>query len=181
MWSWLNIASSQAFGVIVNADCQGSPNSIFVPIKVINAVGAAQATGQPQNFSCTDQPGQQDFILTPADIQTVNTIIDGMNTHIQAVAQQNGWAYVDFATVWAQWVAARGPFSLSKLLTCTLPYGQYTSLDGVHPNSTGYQEMTNAAAAEYGLYSGLAWWIPGMALALLYSVFVYRHFKGKVA
>jgi cytochrome d ubiquinol oxidase subunit II len=40
--------------------------------------------------------------------------------------------------------------------------------------------VTNAAAAEYGLYVGLAWWIPGMALALLYSVFVYRHFKGKV-
>jgi cytochrome bd-type quinol oxidase subunit 2 len=41
--------------------------------------------------------------------------------------------------------------------------------------------VTNAAAAEYGLYIGLAWWIPGMALALLYSVFVYRHFRGKVA
>ncbi len=41
--------------------------------------------------------------------------------------------------------------------------------------------VTNAAAAEYGLYVGLAWWIPGMALAALYSAFVYRHFSGKVA
>jgi len=41
--------------------------------------------------------------------------------------------------------------------------------------------VTNAAAAEYGLYIGLAWWIPGMALALLYSIFVYRRFAGKVA
>jgi cytochrome bd ubiquinol oxidase subunit II len=41
--------------------------------------------------------------------------------------------------------------------------------------------VSSAAAAEYGLYIGLAWWIPGMALALLYSVFVYRHFRGKVA
>jgi cytochrome d ubiquinol oxidase subunit II len=41
--------------------------------------------------------------------------------------------------------------------------------------------VTNAAAADYGLYAGLAWWIPGMALALLYSVFVYRRFSGKVA
>ena len=41
--------------------------------------------------------------------------------------------------------------------------------------------VTNAAAPEYGLYIGLAWWIPGMALALLYSVFVYRRFAGKVA
>lgn len=158
-------AEFQAFGVIINPDCQGSANSIFVPIKVINAVGAAQGTGQPQNFSCTDQPGRQDFILTPADIQAVNAIIDGMNTHIQSVAQQNGWAYVDFATVWAQWVAARGPFSLSKLLTCTRPYGQYTSLDGVHPNSAGYQEMTNAAAA--ALNSTYSFAIPGLTQPVL--------------
>jgi cytochrome d ubiquinol oxidase subunit II len=40
--------------------------------------------------------------------------------------------------------------------------------------------VTNAAAAEYGLYVGLWWWIPGMMLAAVYSFFVYRHFSGKV-
>lgn len=73
-------AEFQAFGVIIAADCQGSANSIFVPIKVLNAVGAARATGQAQTLSCTDQPGAQDNILTPADVQAVNAIIDGMNT-----------------------------------------------------------------------------------------------------
>ena len=158
-------AEFQAFGVIIAADCQGSANSIFVPIKVLNAVGAARATGQPQTLSCTDQPGAQDNILTPADVQAVNAIIDGMNSHIQGVAQQNGWAYVDFATVWAQWVAARGPFSLSKLLTCNLPYGQYTSLDGVHPNASGYQEMANAAATALNSTYGFA--IPVLTQAVL--------------
>jgi hypothetical protein len=32
------------------------------------------------------------------------------------------------------------------MFTCVLPYGQYVSLDGVHPNAQGYQEMANAAA-----------------------------------
>jgi cytochrome d ubiquinol oxidase subunit II len=41
--------------------------------------------------------------------------------------------------------------------------------------------VMNSAAAEYGLYVGLAWWIPGMALATVYSIIVYRHFAGKVA
>ena len=41
--------------------------------------------------------------------------------------------------------------------------------------------VSNAAAAPYGLYVGLAWWIPGMLLAALYSFFVYRHFAGQVA
>jgi cytochrome bd-type quinol oxidase subunit 2 len=41
--------------------------------------------------------------------------------------------------------------------------------------------VISAAAAEHGLYVGLAWWIPGMTLAAFYSFFVYRHFRGKVA
>jgi len=40
--------------------------------------------------------------------------------------------------------------------------------------------VTNAAATAYGLKVGLAWWIPGIALAIAYVVFVYRHFAGKV-
>jgi cytochrome d ubiquinol oxidase subunit II len=38
----------------------------------------------------------------------------------------------------------------------------------------------NAAAAEHGLVIGLWWFIPGVALAIAYSVFTYRHFAGKV-
>jgi cytochrome d ubiquinol oxidase subunit II len=38
----------------------------------------------------------------------------------------------------------------------------------------------NAAAAAYGLKVGLAWWIPGMALAAGYVAFVYHRFAGKV-
>lgn len=38
----------------------------------------------------------------------------------------------------------------------------------------------NASAAKYGLYVGLAWWIPGMILAGIYSTFVYRRLSGKV-
>jgi cytochrome bd ubiquinol oxidase subunit II len=38
----------------------------------------------------------------------------------------------------------------------------------------------NASAASYGLYVGLAWWIPGMLLAAGYSIFVYRRLPSKV-
>lgn len=38
----------------------------------------------------------------------------------------------------------------------------------------------NAAAAEYGLWVGLAWFIPGMLLAGAYFAYVYRNFTGKV-
>jgi cytochrome d ubiquinol oxidase subunit II len=39
----------------------------------------------------------------------------------------------------------------------------------------------NAAAAEHGLLVALCWFIPGMALAIGYSVLAYRRFAGKVA
>ena len=38
----------------------------------------------------------------------------------------------------------------------------------------------NTAPGEYGLRIGLAWWIPGMALASAYSIFTHRKFAGKV-
>jgi cytochrome bd ubiquinol oxidase subunit II len=40
--------------------------------------------------------------------------------------------------------------------------------------------VSNTAAAEYGLKTGLAWWIVGMVIAVGYFVLVYRIFRGKV-
>ncbi|MGH7605020.1 MAG: GDSL-type esterase/lipase family protein [Gemmatimonadaceae bacterium] len=144
----------QDMGVVVADDCQGSANSIFVPGKVTSVVASAQASGQPQTLSCADQPGTQDNILTPADIQTLDALIDGMNAHIRSVAETNSWAFLDLASLWAGWAARRATFSVHDLFSCVLPYGQYVSLDGVHPNLDGYQEMANAAAdalnATYG-------------------------------
>jgi hypothetical protein len=139
-------AGLQQLGVIVASDCQGSANSIFVPIKVTALVAAAQVSGAAQTLSCADVRGAQDNVLTPADVQELDALIDGMNAHIKSVAQSNGWAYLDLAAVWAQWVGRRGPFSAANMFSCDLPYGQYVSLDGVHPNAQGYQEMANAAA-----------------------------------
>ena len=93
----------------------GGPNSIFVPIKVTALVAAAQVSGSAQTLSCADTPGAQDNILTTADVQVLDALIAGMNTHIKSVAQDNGWAYLDLAAVWAQWVARRGPFSVANM------------------------------------------------------------------
>jgi cytochrome bd ubiquinol oxidase subunit II len=66
--------------------------------------------------------------------------------------------------------------------------GMLTSVAfGVFPNvlpSNATQDLSltiyNAATAEHGLIVGLSWFLPGMALAIGYSVFVYRHFAGRV-
>jgi cytochrome d ubiquinol oxidase subunit II len=78
----------------------------------------------------------------------------------------------------------RGAFLASSLYLA----GMFASVAfGVFPNvlpsnTTPDFSLTiyNAAAAEHGLVIGLWWFIPGMALAIAYSVFTYRHFAGKV-
>jgi cytochrome d ubiquinol oxidase subunit II len=40
--------------------------------------------------------------------------------------------------------------------------------------------VSNTKAADYGLRIGLIWWAIGMALAISYSIFVYRNFTGKI-
>ena len=141
---WQNRAEFGTFGVVVNADCQGSANVIFVPIKVATAVGTARATGTAFNLSCTDSPGTQDNILTPADVATITAVVAGMNTYIQSQASANGWAFLDLNAVLAKAIATRGTYSVVKQLGCNSPYGQYISLDGVHPNAAAYQKIVAA-------------------------------------
>jgi cytochrome d ubiquinol oxidase subunit II len=74
------------------------------------------------------------------------------------------------------------------LASSLLLVGMLTSVAfGVFPNvllSNSAPDFSltihNAATAEHGLIVGLCWFLPGMALAIGYSVLVYRHFAGKV-
>jgi cytochrome d ubiquinol oxidase subunit II len=80
--------------------------------------------------------------------------------------------------------SGRKPF----LSSCVYIIGMLTSAAfGVYPyvlpsNTDPKLGLTiwNSAAGSYSLAVGLAWWIPGMALVVGYTVFAYRHFAGKV-
>jgi lysophospholipase L1-like esterase len=148
---WNDRAAFQSFGIIVNADCQGNTNQIYALPKVL---GALATNPKPVNFSCTDNPAAADFILTPADITTINDLIDAMNAHISGQASSHSWAYLDLNAALGGFVAVRSRFSLPTFLGCTRPFGQYISLDGIHPNADGQQMIANAAAdalnAKYG-------------------------------
>ncbi len=139
---WADRAALQSFGIIVNADCTGNQNQIYAFRKVLVAL----ASPKPYNFTCTDNPAGADFMLTQADTTFVNTQIRAMNTHIQSQASLHGWAYLDLNTALAQFVTVKPRFSLSRFLTCTRPFGQFISLDGIHPSVEGQQAIANAAA-----------------------------------
>jgi cytochrome d ubiquinol oxidase subunit II len=74
------------------------------------------------------------------------------------------------------------------LSSCVYLAGMLTSAAfGIFPyvlpsNTDASKGLTiwNSAPAEYGLKVGLAWWIPGMVLAIGYSFYMHRRFSGKV-
>ena len=75
------------------------------------------------------------------------------------------------------------------LASCLYIIGMLTSVVfGVYPNvlpanSDPRSSLTiaNASAPDFGLRVGLMWFIPGILLAAVYFVFVYRRFAGKVS
>jgi len=144
-------AAFAAFGINVSADCNGNTNSIFAFGKVLVALGT---NPKPVTLSCADTPNAPDFILTPAETTSVNGLIRSMNAHIASQATAHSWAYLELNTALADFIARKTAFSISRFLSCISPFGQYISLDGVHPTADGQQAIANAAAdalnATYG-------------------------------
>jgi len=136
-------AAFQSFGVVVNPDCRGNTNLIYAFGKVLTALGSPK----PFDFSCSDNPAGADFILTPSDTAFIDNLIRQMNAHISTQAASHSWAYLDLNTSLASFVALKARFNLSIFLTCPRPFGQYISLDGLHPTEDGQQVIANAAAA----------------------------------
>jgi cytochrome bd ubiquinol oxidase subunit II len=65
-------------------------------------------------------------------------------------------------------------------LLCSAAMGLYPNLLPSNGDAGRSLTVASVSAGSYGLRIGLFWFVPALALALAYSVFVYRHFTGKV-
>jgi hypothetical protein len=136
------------FNVAIQADCENSPNYIVVPFRVPAAVtaGASRPPGNPEPLSCQGgPPNVVDYVLDPTEIATLNTIIAGIDQHIQQQATARRWAYFRLDALYGR-ADLKGPFSVVKLMTTATPYGPLMSLDGFHPSAQGQTVLTDAAA-----------------------------------
>lgn len=70
-------------------------------------------------------------------------------------------------------------FIISML--CATAFGLFPNLLISSLDPANSITVYNAAAQQYGLWIGFAWWIVGMILACLYFLFVFTSFKGKVS
>jgi len=145
-----SLTMNVAFNVDVLSDCAGSPNLVFVPVRVPTAIAtglARRAAGlTPFSFSCADGgTGVQDYVLTPAEAAVVNGTLASMNAHIRALASARGYAHFELEVLYGM-PGLKPPFSSVALMTSMQPYGSYISLDGIHPNAAGHAILARAAA-----------------------------------
>ena len=137
-----------AYNVSVNADCDASPNFIFVRGKVLTAIitGVTQAGYGlgPYDLSCADRPGTVDYILTPDDIAFLNDLAERMSDFIESKASENGYATFAIGALYNE--SKEGvPFDLEAYLKSGTPYGELISLDGVHPTAEGQSVLARVA------------------------------------
>lgn len=125
-------------GISVSLNCYFSTNYLFIPGYVLTLLSKS-----PTTATCADVPGTADYVLTSSDMAAINARLLQINTHIQAKATDNGYAYFNLDPVYG---LPKPTFDLGTVLFSNTPFGAYMSLDGVHPNSAGQGLLADAAA-----------------------------------
>ncbi|HUQ48570.1 MAG TPA: hypothetical protein VM053_10035, partial [Gemmatimonadaceae bacterium] len=89
--------------------------------------------------------GTADYVLTPADITTLNDMTEQFSDEIERQAKAHGYATVSLGELYDK--SKRDlPFDLMSFMTSGLPYGPTISLDGVHPTAAGHAILADAAS-----------------------------------
>ena len=136
-----------ALGVSMSLNCYFSSNYVFVPGYVLTLISRS-----PTTATCKDVPGEVDYILTSSDISAINARMAQMNAHIEAKANENGYAFFKLAALYD---LPKGSLNLYDVLFSNNPFGPNISLDGVHPSAQGQAILANAAVqainARYGV------------------------------
>src|SRR4029078_7852812 len=92
-------------------------------------------------------------ILDATEQTTITNTVGAYKAYIQAKADTIGFAYVDPNRVLDQ-LKTSGKIPPLPLLAAAKPFGEYISLDGVHPAAPAHQLFANllidAITAKYG-------------------------------
>jgi hypothetical protein len=105
--------------------------------KILPKLGAA-AAGSPQTLDCSVDSD----VVTPAELTGLSTAVAGYNAYISAQAAARGMAYIDINGPLGELVATGAipavPNLAPALVGQPVTFGDYFSLDGVHPSSVAH-------------------------------------------
>ncbi len=149
----ISVASCGIPGCVqVMPNCTGSPSLIDL-IRLIPQIQAfvqsGGTTGHPPVISCVKgqfppSPLVGDiFVLDSAEQVSLLGTINQYNAYIKAKADSLGWAYYDPNTLLNAWDQSGAVPLAPNFLSPTQPFGQYVSLDGIHPSSAAHVAIAN--------------------------------------
>lgn len=150
----LNAATRKT--IIVDPTTCTPTTTSLIGMPIVSAIASGQ---HPPIIECekTPTPPLGDiFVLDAGEQAQVAAIVAGYNNFIKAKADSIGFAYYDPATTFAR-IGATDPVLASRvpnLASATATFGQYFSLDGIHPSAAGHIQIANdiiaAINAKYG-------------------------------
>lgn len=144
-------AAAEAFvgkSLTVDASCTPSTQSL-IDFRLLPEIKAGT---QPDTIACAPIPDHPRllgniFVLDAGEIATITQTVAAYNAAIEAAADQLGWAYLDPNPVLAQLRGSGAIPVVPNLANPSAPFGDYFSLDGVHPSATLQALIADAVAA----------------------------------
>jgi hypothetical protein len=155
------LALLPTFNVALNCAPPGGMNYYVQWPIALGKVDSAIA-GAPTVLDCS----VANQIIGPEEATAMGTAVAGYNAHIASVAAAKGWAYWDEA----QWLA--NAKATGKILTfpnvngaflnppTSILFGEYISLDGLHPSSAAHRVVADSLAAVINAKYGTAIPVP---------------------
>jgi hypothetical protein len=151
-------AFDQAAGTTttVLASCTAGTTSLISLLIVLDI----RAGTHPPMIGCEPEPAPlapvgDIFVVDAVERQTLATALTAYNAFIASRAGALGFAYLDPNSLLASLRQGGQIPTVPDLTSATAPFGEYVSLDGVHPSAKGQAAIANAAIAainqEYGL------------------------------
>jgi lysophospholipase L1-like esterase len=151
-------AAAEAFtgkSLTVDASCTPSTKSLL-NFRLLLEIKAGT---HPATIACAPVAGASGrlgdiFVLDEGEIATITQTVAAYNAAIEARANGLGWAYADPNAELVQLRQSGAVPLVPDLTNPVAPFGQYFSLDGVHPSAAGQALLADLIAtainAKYG-------------------------------
>ena len=130
--------------ITVDTSCTPATQSI-INFELLEAMQAGTA---PDTIACHALANHANglgevFVLDATEIAAVSQAVGGYNAFIQQTAANNGWAFFDPNTVLDQLRQSGQIPVLPDLTQPTKPFGDFFSLDGIHPSAAAHVLLAN--------------------------------------
>lgn len=143
-------AAAEAFtgkSLTVDGSCTPTTQSL-IDFRLLLEIKAGT---QPATIACSPVEGDPGllgdvFVLDAGEIATITQTVAAYNAAIEAQADQLGWAYADPNPALAQLRQSGAVPLVPDLTNPAAPFGQYFSLDGVHPSADGQALLADLIA-----------------------------------